>query len=201
MNTDYDYLFKILIIGDSGVGKSCILLRFAEDTFSDYYISTIGVDFKIRTIEQDGKYIKLQIWDTAGHERFRTIMSSYYRGAHGIMIVYDVTDPESFDNVKQWLTEIHRHGAESVIKLLIGNKTDLPRIVSTESGKQLANLMNMDFVETSAKDTSNIDKAFYKLAYNIKSRERSMPINKIQAKKIETNKIQAKKIETKGLCY
>merc|ERR1711966_349389 len=98
MKPDYDYLFKLLLIGDSGVGKSCLLLRFADDKWTDSYISTIGVDFKIRTIELDGKTIKLQIWDTAGQERFRTISSTYYRGAHGIIVVYDITDNESFNN-------------------------------------------------------------------------------------------------------
>uniref|UniRef100_A0A915I0H3 Uncharacterized protein n=1 Tax=Romanomermis culicivorax TaxID=13658 RepID=A0A915I0H3_ROMCU len=99
MNPEYDYLFKLLLIGDSGVGKSCLLLRFADDTYTDSYISTIGVDFKIRTIELDGKTIKLQIWDTAGQERFRTITSSYYRGAHGIIVVYDITDQVSIRTV------------------------------------------------------------------------------------------------------
>ena len=94
------------LIGDSGVGKSCLLLRFADDTYTGTYISTIGVDFKIRTVELEGKTIKLQIWDTAGQERFRTITSSYYRGAHGIIVVYDVTDKESFEAVKGWLNEM-----------------------------------------------------------------------------------------------
>ena len=106
MNSEYDYLFKLLLIGDSGVGKSCLLLRFADDTYTESYISTIGVDFKIRTIELDGKTIKLQIWDTAGQERFRTLTSSYYRGCHGIILVFDVNERSSFDNLKQWLDEL-----------------------------------------------------------------------------------------------
>ena len=115
----------LLCLGGDGFGKSWWGLRFADDTYTDSYISTIGVDFKIRTVELDGKVIKLQIWDTAGQERFRTITSSYYRGAHGIIVVYDVTDAESFANVKQWLAEIDRYANESVNKLLVGNKSDL----------------------------------------------------------------------------
>ncbi|VTJ88720.1 Hypothetical predicted protein, partial [Marmota monax] len=118
MNPEYDYLFKLLLIGHSGVGKSCLLLRFADDTYTESYISTIGVDFKIRTIKSDGKTIKLQIRDTAGQERFQKITSSYYRGTHGIIVVYDVTDQESFNNVKQWLQEIDHYASENVNKLL-----------------------------------------------------------------------------------
>lgn len=119
MHPEYDYLFKLLLIGDSGVGKSCLLLRFADDTYTQSYISTIGVDFKIRTLGIDDKTVKLQIWDTAGQERFRTITSSYYRGAHGIIIVYDVTDRESFTNVRHWIHEIDKYAADGVKKLLV----------------------------------------------------------------------------------
>lgn len=147
MNPEYDYLFKLLLIGDSGVGKSCLLLRFADDTYSESYISTIGVDFKIRTIEHDGKTIKLQIWDTAGQERFRTITSSYYRGAHGIIVVYDVTDQDSFDNVKQWLQEIERYASENVKKLLVGNKSDLTqkKQVDYTTAKEYADQLAIPF--------------------------------------------------------
>jgi len=172
-----DYLFKLLLIGDSGVGKSCLLLRFADDTYTESYISTIGVDFKIRTIELDGKTIKLQIWDTAGQERFRTITSSYYRGAHGIIVVYDVTDNESFNNVKQWLHEIDRYACENVNKLLVGNKSDLTakRVVSTEQGKEFADSLGIEFLETSAKTAQNVEQAFLTMASQIKARMKTQP--------------------------
>uniref|UniRef100_A0A8C6SGW5 RAB1A, member RAS oncogene family a n=1 Tax=Neogobius melanostomus TaxID=47308 RepID=A0A8C6SGW5_9GOBI len=159
MGPDCDYLFKLLLIGDSGVGKSCLLLRFADDTYTESYISTIGVDFKIRTIELDGKTIKLQIWDTAGQERFRTITSSYYRGAHGIIVVYDVTDQESFNNVKQWLQEIDRYASENVNKLLVGNKCDLTtkKVVDYTTAKEFADNLGIPFLETSAKSASNVE--------------------------------------------
>uniref|UniRef100_A0A452XJS9 GTP-binding protein n=1 Tax=Aegilops tauschii subsp. strangulata TaxID=200361 RepID=A0A452XJS9_AEGTS len=146
--SEYDYLFKLLLIGDSSVGKSCLLLRFADDAYVDTYISTIGVDFKIRTVELDGKSVKLQIWDTAGQERFRTITSSYYRGAHGIIIVYDVTDRESFNNVKQWLSEIDRYASDSVCKLLVGNKCDLvdSKVVDTEEAKFILDKLTCSFI-------------------------------------------------------
>eukprot|EP00258_Populus_trichocarpa_P042364 XP_024458383.1 GTP-binding protein YPTM2 [Populus trichocarpa] len=161
MNPEYDYLFKLLLIGDSGVGKSCLLLRFADGSYLDSYISTIGVDFKIRTVEQDGKTMKLQIWDTAGQERFRTITSSYYRGAHGIIVVYDVTDQESFNNVK----------------LLVGNKSDLTanKVVSYETAKAFADEIGIPFIETSAKNSTNVEQAFMAMATEIKNRMASQP--------------------------
>ncbi|KAK6804310.1 hypothetical protein AABB24_022100 [Solanum stoloniferum] len=177
MNTEYDYLFKLLLIGDSGVGKSCLLLRFADDTYQESYISTIGVDFKIRTVEQDGKTIKLQIWDTAGQERFRTITSSYYRGAHGIIVVYDVTDQESFNNVKQWLSEIDRYATPNVNKILVGNKSDLvaSRVVSYETAKAFADEIGIPFLETSAKDASNVEESFMAMTAAIKKSMANQP--------------------------
>jgi len=177
MPDGYDYLFKLLLIGDSGVGKSCLLLRFAENAFTDSYLSTIGVDFKIRTIEADGKMLKLQIWDTAGQERFRTISQAYYRGAHGIAVVYDVTDGESFENVKGWLTEIDRHASENVKKLLIGNKSDLvqKKVVEYSTAKEFADEKHIAFLETSAKDSTNVEEAFLTLAKRIREQVDTNP--------------------------
>ncbi|KAL6939860.1 GTP-binding protein of the rab [Hanseniaspora osmophila] len=171
MSGDYDYLFKLLLIGDSGVGKSCLLLRFADDTYTQDYISTIGVDFKIKTIElENNKIVKLQIWDTAGQERFRTITSSYYRGAHGIIIVYDVTSLESFQNVKTWLQEIDRYGNTGVLKLLVGNKNDLvsQKQVDHETALNFANSLNLTLIETSALNSENVEEAFVTMAKQIK---------------------------------
>merc|ERR1711865_761657 len=169
---EYDHLFKLLLIGDSGVGKSCLLLRFADDTYAESYISTIGVDFKIRTIQLEGKTIKLQIWDTAGQERFRTITSSYYRGAHGIIVVYDITDADSFNNVMQWLEEIQRYACEGVNKLLVGNKCDLAskRSVEKKTAEDFATKSNIPFLETSAKSNANVEAAFMVMAGKIKTR-------------------------------
>lgn len=177
MNPEYDHLFKLLLIGDSGVGKSCLLLRFADDTYTESYISTIGVDFKIRTIDIDGKRAKLQIWDTAGQERFRTITSSYYRGAHGIIIVYDVTDKESFSNVKHWCQEIDKYAAEDVNKLLVGNKCDLAskKVVSYDEAKELADSLGLRFMEASAKNAHNVEQAFNIMAGEIKQRVANKP--------------------------
>ncbi|MGH0137890.1 UNVERIFIED_CONTAM: hypothetical protein FKN15_074446 [Acipenser sinensis] len=149
-----------------------VQLMKQDDTYTESYISTIGVDFKIRTIELDGKTIKLQIWDTAGQERFRTITSSYYRGAHGIIVVYDVTDQESFNNVKQWLQEIDRYASENVNKLLVGNKCDLTtkKVVDYTTAKEFADSLGIPFLETSAKNATNVEQAFMTMAAEIKKR-------------------------------
>jgi len=166
MKRDYDYLFKLVLIGDSGVGKSCLLLRFADDNFTDSYISTIGVDFRFRTITIDKKTVKLQIWDTAGQERFRTITSAYYRGADGIIMVYDVTSSESFDHVEEWLSEVDRYANENTSKLLVGNNADLieDKQVSEETAQRFADKLSIPFIETSAKTATNVDAAFLTMA-------------------------------------
>ena len=170
MAKTYDFLFKLLLIGDSGVGKTCILVRFSEDCFNSTFISTIGIDFKIRTVEIDGKKIKLQIWDTAGQERFRTITTAYYRGAMGIMLVYDVTNEKSFDNIRNWIRNIDENAAADVEKMILGNKCDLDesRVVSKERGQLLANEHQVKFMETSAKSGHNVERAFLDLAHDIK---------------------------------
>ncbi|XP_060533081.1 ras-related protein Rab-35 [Cylas formicarius] len=161
MARDYDHLFKLLIIGDSGVGKSSLLLRFSDNTFTGSYITTIGVDFKIKTVNIEGQKVKLQIWDTAGQERFRTITSTYYRGTHGVIIVYDVTNGESFANVKRWLHEIDQN-CEVVNRVLVGNKNDTPdrKVVLTEDAQRFADTMNIRLFETSAKDNINVEEMF-----------------------------------------
>jgi len=171
-NAAYDYLIKLLLIGDSGVGKSCLLLRFSDDSFTPSFITTIGIDFKIRTIELDGKRIKLQIWDTAGQERFRTITTAYYRGAMGILLVYDVTDDKSFANIRNWIRNIEQHASENVNKILIGNKCDLidKKMIDTAKGKALADEYQIKFMETSAKNSINVEDSFITLAKDIKKR-------------------------------
>lgn len=161
---DYDYLFKIILIGDSGIGKSAILFRFADDIYSDNYISTIGVDFKIKTILLNGKMVKLQIWDTAGQERFRTITTSYYRGSHMIFLCYDVTDRESFLNIDNWLYEVRKYSNNNVKIILCGTKSDLytKRQVSYTEGKMTADNYGFDFFETSAKKDVGVTELFEK---------------------------------------
>uniref|UniRef100_A0AAY3ZT88 small monomeric GTPase n=1 Tax=Denticeps clupeoides TaxID=299321 RepID=A0AAY3ZT88_9TELE len=134
----YDLLFKLLLVGNSGVGKTSLLFRFTEDVFTTTFISTIGIDFKIKTIELHGKKIKLQIWDTAGQERFHTITTSYYRGAVGILLVYDITNGDSFNSISMWLRNIDQHAGNDVEWMLLGNKCDMEskRIIPTSQGKQ-----------------------------------------------------------------
>jgi len=174
----YDYLIKLLLIGDSGVGKSCLLLRYSDDSFTSSFITTIGIDFKIKSIMCGESKVKLQIWDTAGQERFRTITTAYYRGAMGILLVYDVADETSFTNVRNWMRQIDQNAAENVNRILIGNKSDVDpseRKVSPEKGKALAAEYGIKFFETSAKLNTNVDESFMSIAKDIVERLKENP--------------------------
>ncbi|KAL1817231.1 hypothetical protein ACET3Z_019805 [Daucus carota] len=159
---EYDYLFKIVLIGDSGVGKSNILSRFTRNEFCLESKSTIGVEFATRTLQIDGKTVKAQIWDTAGQERYRAITSAYYRGAVGAFIVYDITKRQTFDNVQRWLRELRDHADSNIVLMMAGNKSDLNhlRAVAEQDGQALAEKEGLSFLETSALEASNIERAF-----------------------------------------
>ncbi|XP_076882765.1 ras-related protein RABA5a-like [Bidens hawaiensis] len=171
-----DYLFKIVLLGDSGVGKSNLLARFARNEFYSNSKSTIGVEFQTQKMEVNGREIKAQIWDTAGQERFRAVTSAYYRGAVGALVVYDVSRRQTFDSVGRWLNELHTHCDMNVVTILVGNKSDLKdaREVSTTEGKSLAEARSLFFMETSALDSSNVNAAFLTIVteiYNILSKK------------------------------
>uniref|UniRef100_A0A7S1G9L4 Ras-related protein Rab-1 n=1 Tax=Bicosoecida sp. CB-2014 TaxID=1486930 RepID=A0A7S1G9L4_9STRA len=168
----FDLQIKLLTIGDSGVGKTCLLLRYANASFSPTFITTIGIDFKIKTIDLGGKRVKLQIWDTAGQERFRTITTSYFRGAQGILLVYDITDRGSFENINNWVRQIAQYGDKHVNKILIGNKCDMEgdRAVTKQEGEELAKQHNMPFFETSAKTDVGVGPAFSEIASQVMKR-------------------------------
>ncbi|XP_074319334.1 ras-related protein RABA1f-like [Silene latifolia] len=172
---DYDYLFKIVLIGDSGVGKSNLLSRFTRNEFSLESKSTIGVEFATRSIHVDDKIIKAQIWDTAGQERYRAITSAYYRGAVGALLVYDVTRHVTFENIERWLKELRDHTESSIVIMLVGNKADLRhlRAISTEDAKSFAERENLCFMETSALESLNVENSFTEVltqVYHVVSR-------------------------------
>ena len=179
LQQDYDYLFKLLLIGNSAVGKSSLLLRFSDNIFNESFLPTIGVDFKIRTFDLSNKTVKLQIWDTAGQERFKTITSSYYKGAHGIILVYDITDRQTFKDIENWLSEVEKFANENVVKLVIGNKSDLEsnRQVTREEGQEFADSLGVKFLETSAKECTNVEKSFFTMANEIKGRVQKVDHN------------------------
>jgi Ras-related protein Rab-11A len=161
-NDEYDFLFKVVLIGDSGVGKSNLLSRFTRNEFNLDSKSTIGVEFATRSIQVDAKTIKAQIWDTAGQERYRAITSAYYRGAVGALLVYDISKHQTYENVTRWLKELRDHADSNIVIMLVGNKSDLRhlRAVPTEEAKQFASENNLSFIETSALDASNVELAF-----------------------------------------
>lgn len=171
-SSEYDFVFKILLIGNSAVGKSSLLMRFADDIFHETFLPTIGVDFKIRTIEHEGSKIKLQMWDTAGHEKFKTITSAYYKGAQGILLVFDLCDKKSFGDIKTWLSEVDRFSTNESVKILVGNKSDLisDRQVSKEEAERFAENEGMIYYEASAKNNSKVDTIFRNLSDAMKEK-------------------------------
>ena len=200
---EYEFIFKVLLLGNSNVGKSSLFLRFVDDIWNDTFVPTIGVDFKIKTLEIDQKKIKMQIWDTAGQERFKNIIASYYRGAHGILLIYDVTEKDSFKNLSNWLIEIEKNANKNVLKVLIGNKTDLEekRVISYNQGKEFADMYGLKYIETSAKKNMNVREAFETLGREIMAAniDKTMFKQK-QNKKITVSKAQDLNIEKKDGC-
>ena len=200
---EYDYLFKLLLIGNSNVGKSSLFLRFVDDIWNDTFVPTIGVDFKIKTFELDDKKIKMQIWDTAGQERFKNIIASYYRGAHGILLIYDITDKDSFKNLQNWLIEIEKNANKNVLKVLIGNKSDLEekRVITINEGKEFADTYGLKFIETSAKKNCNVNEAFETLGREIMAANADKKFNKAkQNKTISVSSAQDLNVAKKGGC-
>jgi len=181
---EYDYLFKVVLIGDSGVGKSNLLSRFTHNEFNLESKSTIGVEFATRSIQVEGKTVKTQIWDTAGQERYRAITSAYYRGAVGALLVYDIAKHVTYENVERWLRELRDHADQNIVIMLVGNKSDLRhlRAVPTEEATAYAERNQLSFIETSALDSTNVEKAFTNILTEIYKSvsTRQVPSDRIQ---------------------
>ena len=179
-------IYKVLLLGDSSVGKTCFLVKYAENIFNEQHITTVGLDYRVKEIVlKSGKHVKLQIWDTAGQDRFRAITKNYYKGANGILVIYDVTNEKSYINIKTWISQIKDSASPNVLVCIVGNKIDKKeeRKVSEENGKKLADEYGFPFVETSAKDGININETFEDLAEKIDSVFSNLQTNSIGKKK------------------
>ena len=170
MSSTDEYVYKVLLLGDTTVGKTCFFFFFFDKTFQDIHMATIGLDYRLKSMKlKSGKNIKLQIWDTAGQDRFRAITKNYYKGSHGIILIYDVTNVQTFENVKQWVSQIREEAAQNVIIYLVANKIDMEeeRKVKPEEGEKLAEELGFPFVEASAKNGININETFEDLVERI----------------------------------
>jgi len=166
-----EIVYKVLLLGDSSVGKTCFLLRYCDKSFQDVHLSTIGLDYRLKSMTlKNNKNIKLQIWDTAGQDRFRAITKNYYKGANGIILIYDVTNMQTYENVKNWISQIKEEASPNVIIYLVGNKIDVPdeqRLIKAEDGQKIADEFNLPFKEASAKDGTNVNEIFQELLEEI----------------------------------
>jgi len=173
LTCDYDKMYKLVIIGDSGVGKSSLLTRYTENIYSDAYISTIGVDFKVKTVVRNQKTYKLQIWDTAGQERFRAITTTYYRGAHCCIVAFDITNHDTFDSVSKWILEIVSHAHDKILIILVGTKCEMiaDRCVNYDEAMEFAIKHDIKYVETSAAKNTNITFIFDYIIDELKAKE------------------------------
>ena len=184
-------LYKILLLGDSTVGKTCFLLRYMDETFIDSHMATIGLDYRLKTmILGEQKIVKVQLWDTAGQDKFRAITRNYYKGANGIILIYDVTNLQTFENVKNWITQIREEANKNVVIFLAGNKADLPeesRAVQKEDGQKMAEEYNIPFQETSAKEGINVNETFQELVEKIDEVFSKLEIPKAEQKNILFN--------------
>ena len=187
---EYDYIFKVLLIGNSDVGKSSLILRYVDQIWNDVFVPTIGVDFKVKSLQIDNKRVKMQIWDTAGQERFRNVISSYFKGAHGILLIYDITARDSFKELENWLGEVERNATPQVLKILIGNKCDLEekRQITKDEGEAFAIRNGMQFIETSAKINTNVNEAFEALAKIMVESSNKRNVIKPEKKTIKVDK-------------
>ena len=195
MEKSRELLYKILLLGDTSVGKTCFLMRYTDNTFQEIHMSTIGLDYKLKNVQlEDGKFVKIQIWDTAGQDRFRSITKNYYKGAHGIILLYDITDRKSYDNVKTWVEQIREEVSEKVSIILVGNKIDdvEGRKVKTEEGEKLAKEIGLSFFECSAKTGENIDLIFNELV-----KKTVEAYTKLDG---QGSKLNSKKNKKKGCC-
>ena len=167
-----DIIYKVLLLGDSTVGKTCFLIKYTDKTFQDVHMATIGLDYRLKNMTlKSGKNVKLQIWDTAGQDRFRAITKNYYKGANGIILIYDVTNPQTFGNVKSWISQIREEASPNVLIYIAGNKIDMQedRKIKKEDGQKLADEYSFPFVETSAKEGINVNETFEDLVEKIDS--------------------------------
>lgn len=188
MNTgsNFDYSFRVILVGNAASGKSTMLMRYAENEYKNNYQATIGIDFKVKTLMADGKTVKLQIWDTAGQEAFRTVTCSYYKGASGVVVCYDVTDRSTFNALDGWFEEMEKYCSQNVSKILVGTKIDMgesSRQVSYEEGAEVAKKLGIKFYESSSKDNININEAFDQITREMLSKVKATPKNSNEGQK------------------